>query len=488
MQIELKSRRVTRRSLRYKKETDSMTTAVKESQSVYLQRFRELEQKAGGKSPAWLKTLRTDAIHAFADLGFPTTRLEDWKYTNVAPIAGTTFRPGRSESNGGLARKLDRSPLFNLGCSRLVFVNGCFSKELSSLSGLPDKVKVTSLADALAAGVAPLADHLARHADFKNHAFTALNTALFEDGALIEIPRGVVVQNPIHLLYVSTSSGEPHFAHPRNLILAGQESQTRVIETHLGLDESAYFNNLVTEIVAGENSSVDYVKVQQESAAAYHIATVVAHQARNASVTTNSIALGALLGREDLTAVLDGEGAESLLNGLYVTTGSQLIDNHTVIDHSKPHCSSREFYKGVLDGKSTAVFNGKIIVRKDAQKTDSKQSDKNLLLSEDAVINTKPQLEIFADDVKCTHGATIGQIDPESVFYLRSRGIGLEEARNLLIVAFAGDIIDRVKFQPLRDRLKTELLARLAPERSAAPEHAGAPGTGHSQGPTVEAR
>lgn len=207
---------------------------------------------------------------------------------------------------------------------------------------------------------------------------------------------------------------------------------------------------------------MDYVKVQQEGAAAYHISNVVALLARSSSVTTNFIDLGAQLGRNDLTTVLDGEGAEALLNGLYVATGTQLIDNHTTIDHAKPHCASREFYKGVLDGKSTGVFNGKIIVRKDAQKTDSKQSDKNLLLSEDAVINTKPQLEIYADDVKCTHGATIGQIDAESIFYLRSRGIGLEEARKLLIVAFANDIIDRVKYQPLRERLNAELLARLS--------------------------
>ena len=435
---------------------------VKEKQDIYLQGYRELERRLAGKSPAWLNSLRTEAIRAFADLGFPTTRLEDWKYTSVRSIASATFQPARCESNGDLARKLGRSPLFDLGCSRLVFVNGFFSKELSSPGGLPGKVKVASLAETLESGAAPLAEHLARYAGFKNHAFVALNTAFIENGTFVEIPKGVVVEKPIHLLYVSTSSRAPHVSHPRNLVLAGQESQVRLIETYLGLDEDAYLTNAVTEIVAGENSSVDYVKLQQEGAAAFHIATIIAHQARSANVTTSSIAMGGLLGREDLSTVLDGEGAEALLNGLYVTTGRQLIDNHTTIDHAKPHCSSREFYKGVLDGKSAAVFNGKIIVRKDAQKTDSKQSDKNLLLSEDAVINTKPQLEIYADDVKCTHGATIGQIDTEAVFYLRSRGIGLEEARNLLIVAFANEIIDRLKFQPLRDWLKSAMFTRLA--------------------------
>jgi Fe-S cluster assembly protein SufD len=439
-----------------------MAIEVKESQDTYLQSFRTLEKKVAGNSPAWLNTLRTDAIRAFADLGFPTTHLEDWKYTNVTPIARAAFQPAPRVGTSEIAKQLARSPLYDLGCSRLVFINGHFSKELSSLAALPKQVTVATLAETLSKSPAALEEYLARYADFKAHAFVALNTAFLEDGVFIQVPKGVVVESPIHILYVSTSSGAPHVSHPRNLIVAGRESQVSLIETHLGLGESAYFSNAVTEIVAEENSSVNYVKVQHEGAAAYHIATILAHHARNASVTTNSIALGGLLGREDLISVLDGEGAEALLNGLYATTGSQLIDNHTAIDHAKPHCASREFYKGVLDGKSTAVFNGKIIVRKDAQKTDSKQSDKNLLLSEDAVINTKPQLEIYADDVKCTHGATIGQIDAEAIFYLRSRGIGEEEARRLLIVAFANEVIDRVKFQTLRERLKTELLARLS--------------------------
>jgi Fe-S cluster assembly protein SufD len=444
-----------------------MTTAVKASYGIYLDRYHDLEKQRDGKSPAWLKTLRSDAIRAFADLGFPTTHLEDWKYTNVTPIANGPFQAARAESSGNLEAQLRQSPFFDLGCSRLVFVNGFFSAGLSSLSDFPKNVKVSSLAAAWAGGAAPLEQHLARYADFKQHAFTALNTAFLEDGAFIEVPRGVVLDAPIHILYVSTDQGEPHLSHPRNFIVVGQEGQARVIETHLGLDGNVYFSNSVTEIVAGENSSVDYVKVQQESPAAFHVATVVVHQARNASVETNSIALGAKLGREDLITVLDGEGAEALLDGLYVTTGSQLIDNHTTIDHAKPHCASREFYKGILDGKSTGVFNGKIIVRQDAQKTDSKQSDKNLLLSEDAVINTKPQLEIFADDVKCTHGATVGQIDAEAIFYLRSRGLGLAEARNLLIAAFANEITHRVKFLPLRERLNAELMTRLLPGRLA---------------------
>jgi Fe-S cluster assembly protein SufD len=439
-----------------------MTTAVSATHGVYLDRYRELEKRQSG-APAWLKSLRSDAIKVFAELGFPTTRLEDWKYTSVAPIAKASFQAARQDLNAALAERVRREPLFDLGCSRLVFVNGLFSKELSTSSGLPKHVKVSSLAEAIAGGVPAAEEHLGRYADFKQHGFTALNTAFVGDGAFIECPKGVALEQPVQILYVSTSQGDPHVAHPRNLIVVGQEGRARVIEVHLGLDDAAYFSNTVTEIAAGENSSVDYVKVQHEGAAAFHVATVVAHQARNARVATNSIALGAKLGREDLITVLDGEGAEALLDGLYVTTGAQLIDNHTAIDHAKPHCSSRESYKGVLDGKSTGVFNGKIIVRQDAQKTDSKQSDKNLLLSEDAVINTKPQLEIYADDVKCTHGATVGQIDSEAIFYLRSRGIGLEEARKMLIGAFACEITDRIGHQPLRERLNAQILARLLP-------------------------
>jgi Fe-S cluster assembly protein SufD len=379
-------------------------------------------------------------------------------------------------------------------------VNGHFSPEFSSLGALPPGAKVGSLAAALASrgnGSGTLEEHLARHASFENHAFVALNTAFMEDGAFIDIPKDSVVEKPIALLFVTAPNAQPVVTHPRNLILAGHGSQVSLIEAYVELDavppatpgskveprnspgsakfdfgisslEKPYFTNAVTEIVAGESAVIDYSRVQQESESAFHVATVKAQQARSSSVTTYSIALGAALAREEVNAVLDGEGAECLLNGLYAIGGRQHVDNHTVIDHAKPHCGSRELYKGVLDGHSTGVFNGKIIVRKDAQKTDSKQSNKNLLLSEDAVINTKPQLEIFADDVRCTHGATIGQVDPEAIFYLRSRGIGLAEARHLLVEAFAHDVIDRIKFAPLRVRLEEALFARLA--RSYEPE------------------
>ncbi len=439
-----------------------MTTAIREAQDVYLQSYRERESTWARTDPAWLSSLRTEAIRAFADLGFPTTHVEDWKYTSVAAIARAAFEAGRGAVTSQLAARFEQLPYAGIAAHRLVFVNGHFAPQLSSLNGLPAGIKVTSLADALKGSAPKLEEHLARHATFSAHPFVALNTAFIEDGAYIEIPRGAVVTEPIHIVYAATQQERPWLAHPRSFIYAGAGSEATVVESYIGLDGSTYFTNTVTEIVLEENAHVDHVKPQLESVAAYHIASIWAHQARNSSLRTCSIALGSLLGREELGVVLDGEGAESILSGLYVTSGEQLIDNHTTLDHAQPHCSSREFYKGVLDGHSTGVFNGKILVRKDAQKTDSKQSNRNLLLSEGATVNTKPQLEIFADDVKCTHGATIGQIDQDALFYMRSRGIGLEEARNLLVVAFAGEIIDRIRFRPLGERLRAEILARFA--------------------------
>ncbi|TAM83968.1 MAG: Fe-S cluster assembly protein SufD [Acidobacteria bacterium] len=437
-----------------------MAIALKESEELYLKDFRELEERQSSTAPVWLKNLRSECMQAFAEMGFPTTRLEDWKYCNVAPIAGIRFQRPTCELSDGIRKKVNEASHAGTDCARLVFLNGHYLEELSSVRNLPKGATVTSLRNALKHEDA-VAAHMSRYAAFNTHPFVALNTAFVQDGAFIEVPKGVALKQPVEILYFSMGGEAPWVAHPRNLVIAAQGSQLVLVETYVGLDNGVYFNNAVTEIVAEDNAHVDYTKLQKESEEAFHVATVAAYAARSAAVATNSIQFGARLGREELTAVLDGNGAEAYLYGLYVTDGQQLIDNHTTIDHAQPHCSSREFYKGILDGKSTAVFNGKIMVRKDAQKTDSKQSDKNLLLSESASINTKPQLEIFADDVKCTHGATIGQIDPESIFYLRSRGIGLEEARSLLVEAFAAEIIGHVKVEPLRERLKAALLAKL---------------------------
>ena len=436
-------------------------TAVKDYQDTYLTEFqsREKEYAAG---PAWLGEIRRAAIHRFAQLGFPTTRNEDWKYTSVAPIASVAYQPVSKEHAAPTAESLAWSCFFELECPRLVFVNGHYNPGLSFLAGLPKEVTATRLSKALATGTPALEQHLARYAAFNNQAFTALNTAFLQDGGFIEIPKGTVVEKPVFLLFVSTAGGQPAAAFPRTLILAGRESQATFIEGHIGLGEGGYFSSAVTEIVAGENAILEYSKIHQESPAASHVGTVQVQQGRSSAVTTHNFFFGGGLVREDLNVVLDGEGSSAQLNGLYLTTDRQHIDHHTMLDHARPHCSSRELYKGILDGESSGVFNGRVIVRPDAQKTDSKQSNKNLLLSEDAVINTKPQLEIFADDVKCTHGATIGQVDQEAIFYLRSRGIGKEEARKLLTFAFASEVIGRVRYAPLRDRLRDALFQSLA--------------------------
>jgi Fe-S cluster assembly protein SufD len=473
--------------------------ALKEKEGVYLSNFLGLEEQLALSAPSWLHEIRRAAMAGFAEKGFPTTRQEEWRNTSVMPIAQVPFQLAselRAAAAGSLTERIGQLPLADLGCPRLVFVNGRFSKQLSTLEGLPKGVKAGSLAEALASDGKTLERHLTRYAtDYREHAFVALNTAFIEDGAFLEIPKGMVLEKPIYLLYVSDANGLPTVSYPRNLIIAGRESQATIVEGYLwagtgtlacagtsaGRDtgksacaivgsvdttglapEGVYFTNAVSEIAMGEGAVIEYHRLQQESERAFHFGRLQFHQERSSNLATHSVAIGGALVREEVKAVLGGEGAEATLNGLYLVTGRQHIDNQTTLDHAQPHCSSREVYKGVLDGESSAVFNGKIIVRKDAQKTDSKQSNKNLLLSEKAVIDTKPALEIYADDVKCTHGATIGQIDPEAVFYLRSRGIGRQEARDLLIYAFANDLLERIKYKPLRERLREGLFARLA--------------------------
>ena len=309
--------------------------------------------------------------------------------------------------------------------------------------------------------------HLTRAAAADRYAFTALNTAFLLDGAFVFVPAGVIVDAPIHCVFMSTAEEQPTAAHPRVLVVIGAGSRATIVESYSGRGSSAYFTNAVTEVFAGENATVDHYKLQQENAAAAHIGALYLRAERHAKVSCHSINLGGSLVRNDVVAVLDGEGGECALNGLclYLADDRRVVDNHTTIDHAKPHCGSREIYKGILADHARAVFNGKIIVRPDAQKTDAKQTNKALLLSEDAQINTKPQLEIFANDVKCTHGAAIGQMDDEAIFYLRARGLDEPEARRMLIRAFAGDVLGRMPIEALGARLDEELMRRLPGEQ-----------------------
>lgn len=434
----------------------------------YLSAFDRFEERGAG--PAWVRAIRKEAISRFADLGFPTPKDEDWKYTNVAPILKVPFVLAPMESNGvNSVEALERLTSVGSSSHRLVFVNGHFSPELSSRQRLPEGMTAGNLEEALAGDPAALRSHLAHYADFQSHAFVALNTAFMQDGALVHVPKGVIVNQPVFLLFVTVGGGDATVSYPRNLIVADRESQLTVVEGYFGLNGRVYFTNGVTEIITGENAVVDHYKLLRESDAAFHVATQQAYLGRSSIFASHVIALGGALVRNDVNAVLEGEGIECTLNGLFVANGQQHVDNHTRIDHVKPHCMSRELYKGILDGKARGVFNGKIYVHNSAPKTDAKQTNKNLLLSEEASIDTKPQLEIYNNDVKCTHGSTIGQIGQDALFYLRARGIGLKEARALLTYAFASEVIRGIKVDLIRDQLDHLMMARLG-EKPAANE------------------
>ena len=369
--------------------------------------------------------IREEARQRFREIGFPTTHDEDWRFTSVTPISRL------------VAQALSPAAPALLPAQ----VRGV---EISKLSDAPPDL---------------IEAHLARYASYQANAFVALNTANFQDGLFIRIPKGAVIEEPIELAIPSSANGHPTASHPRILIVAEPDSQATIIENYTG-HGSAYFTNPVTEIVAGDHAVIDHYKLQTEGAHAFHVSTLQIQLGRDTNFRSHALSFGGALVRNDVNAVLS-QGCECTLNGLYLAAGDQHIDNHTSIDHAKPHAASHELYKGILEGHSRAVFNGKILVRKDAQKTDAKQTNKNLVLSEDAVIDTKPELQILADDVRCTHGATIGQLDPEALFYLQSRGIGLADARNLLILAFARDIVDRIKVAPLREQLERILLEKL---------------------------
>ena len=409
------------------------------------------EQEAAGTGPKWLAPLRKAGIASFADQGFPTLHDEDWRFTNVAPIAKLNFSlAGQVAVNGAESKALTDSVFANLPGHRLVFVNGFFSAKLSSLKPVTGGVRIENLSAALANDSALIEKHLGQYAHTANNSFAALNQAFFSDGAFIFVPQGVAVAEPVQLIYISSAKQSGEVILPRNLIIAEANSKLTVVESYLSTGDVAYLTNAVTEIFAGDNAFIEHVKVQDEAVSAYHIATIAGEFGRASNVNVHSIALGAKLSRNNIRTKLAGEGLECVLNGLYLTKDEQLADHHMIVEHAQPHCASHEYFNGILDDKSKGVFHGRILVREIAQKTDAKQTNKNLLLSDDATADTKPQLEIYADDVKCTHGATIGQLNDESIFYLRSRGMSLDTAKQMLIHAFAGEIIERIKCEPAR--------------------------------------
>ncbi|MBX7153225.1 Fe-S cluster assembly protein SufD [bacterium] len=428
----------------------------------YRSRYDAFEKSMNGRVAAPSVEIHKLGLAHFNEYDFPTTKHEDWKYTSVEPILQHQFEPELVYPKGKLSQKLFSSlPLNSLSAHRIVLVNGHFSSEFSSLNELPKGLTIKSLATAVNENSDLVFKHLTQYAGVEKNIFTALSSAFLMDGAFIAIAENTVVEKPIHLLFVAISDKQPTLIQPWNMIIAGKHSQATIIESYTSTGQGTYFTNAITEVYTDENSVLEHHKIQLESLNAFHIGNMHIHQQRSSNFASNLFSFGAALARNEAATELDGEDIESRLNGVYVARDQQHVDNRTFIDHAKPHCHSFEVYKGILDDQSTAVFNGKILVRQDAQKTDAKQSNHALLLSKDATINTKPQLEIFADDVKCTHGATVGQIDSEMLFYLRARGLDKHEAESLLTQAFAGSVVEQVRYEPLRDELNRILLSRL---------------------------
>jgi Fe-S cluster assembly protein SufD len=407
--------------------------------------------------PSWLTRLRGQAWARFDQLGLPILRRgnEKWKYTDVRPVANVAFEHPLTPPPNVDARRLPQIAPWDAAWTNLVFVDGHFAPDISSplTSGTDDGIYVGSLAEAARSRQDLVRKHLARQAGFQEDGFVALNTAFLQDGAFIYLPDGRVCSNPVHLVFVNTGQEPPRVTYPRTLLVAGRNSRATLLESYVSLADARSLTDAVTEIVLEDGANVAHYRLLLESTEAYHVGVSRVYQSQDSSFTSASFARGAALGRNDFQVLLDAPGANCTLNGLYLTTGTQHMDNYINIDHAKPNGTSRLLYKGILDGKSRAVFGGNVTVRKEAQKTDAQQTDKNLLLSLDAEVDSKPSLLIYADDVKCGHGATAGHINGDTLFYMQSRGLDVETASRILIHAFASEIIDAVELTPLREYL-----------------------------------
>ncbi len=421
--------------------------------------YRAFAANGASGAPAWLKELRDRGIARFGELGFPTTKQEAWRFTSVAPLTETAFDLAHPALR--LPTPDAIKPFLLSDGPRLVFINGFLARSLST--PLLGDVRLDGLAQTLVDAPDLVRQHLSKYAPFVDRPFAALNTAFVRDGAFVHVPAKMTIDEPIQLLFLATPADRARLVtHPRNLIVLEREARATVVETYAALGGGVYWTNAVTEVVVGDGARVDCYRVQRESDRAYHVAVTDVHQGRDTTVNVHAVSFGAALARHDLRGTLAGPGGYLILNGLYLLAGEQHADHHTAIDHAAPHCESHEYFNGVLDGRSRGVFNGRIIVRPGAQKTDSKQTNNNLLLSADAHADSQPQLEIYADDVKCTHGSTVGPLDPKALFYLRSRGIGEAEARRLMTYGFAAEILNRMDVAPLRAQLDGIVRARLA--------------------------
>lgn len=419
----------------------------------YIENFNTFQMKLNGQSKSFLNEIRKEAMNRLTELEFPTNRNEEWKYTNVSPILKHNFVPAVNTTIPEFTKEEIKKFLFNdFDCHLLVFVNGFYSEELSKINLLPKGVVVGSLEKISKENPELISRYINKLSKIDN-AFNALNTAYALDGLVVIVPDGIAVEKPIQVLYLNTSENDLVLSLPRNLIVAGKNSQVSVIANYRGYSEKVYFSNIITEVFVDEYAIVDLCKVQNENEKSYHIEKVQAQQKKNSTFNHYNVTFGGAIVRNDINSLLDGENIETHYYGLYMANGKQHVDNHTFIDHAKPNCMSNELYKGILDDNSRGVFNGKIIVRQDAQKTNAYQQNKTILLSKSATVNTKPQLEIFADDVKCSHGATVGKLDETSEFYIRSRGVPQELAKSMLIRAFANDVIETIKIEPLKEQI-----------------------------------
>lgn len=420
-----------------------------------------LEPQRDGRDPAWLAEARLAALEWVGEHGFPTGKDEDWKYTGLDPILAVPFEAAAAGSGRWVSADMIEDVAVDLGGARLVFVNGHFVAEFSRLTGLPAGAEVTNLATVLAAGPERL-EPFFTHPAGEHHAFAAFNDALTEDGAFIHLAPGTTVDEPIHLVFLSDTGGSPLMSSPRSVILAEPGSRATIIETYAGFDGDVYCTNAVTEAVLADDAQIEHYKVQNEPVTAFHLALLDVRQGRDSRFSSRSVMLGSSIARHEVRVLLDEVGAEVSLDGVYLPQGDQLHDNTIFIDHVATNCTSHQLYKGVLDGRGHGVFNGHIMVRPGADGTDANQKNKNLILSDRAEVDTRPRLEIYTDDVKCTHGAAVGQLDEDALLYLRARGIPLEAARGLLIYAFVHEMVDRIELEPLRVQLEALVASRFA--------------------------
>jgi Fe-S cluster assembly protein SufD len=423
----------------------------------------DLETLAAGDSPEWLREIRADATAEFNAMEFPTYRDEIWRRTDIKPILRTTFSSDNDSSTAPSQDDMANYSYAADGFIELVLVDGVFSSDLSSMSNAPDSITITSLAQAIDSDIQGLRTQLNDTAQ-NTSAFVPLNTAFIQDGTYINIPDNTQIETPIHLLYITTRGGAIA-THPRNLVVVGQSSEITLLESYVSIgDTDNYLTNGVTEITLNDNAKVNHHKIVDEGASAYHLFSTQVHEGRDCSYNSFVMTLSGQIVRNELNLTLAGENGNCDLNGLYLNNGDRLIDNALFVEHAVSKCYSRMGYKGVLDDNSASVFTGKVVVPPNSQQTDSDQLNNNLLLSDNATIDTNPQLEIFADDVKCTHGATIGGFPPELVFYFQSRGMDAATADGILTYGFATEVVDAIKIDALRTRLSDYVFKKYSPK------------------------